>query len=76
MKNLILLTEIKIFDDIILSEEDETGLTKLYFDREVPLIEEEMEIKFAYQFGSYPRFVMDINALISQIVKIFRRFIH
>ena len=33
MRNLILLTEIIIFDDVILSEEDETGLTKLYFDQ-------------------------------------------
>lgn len=63
MKNLILLTEIKIFEDIILSEEDETGLTKLYFDKDVPSIEEGMEIRFSYQFGSYPRFVMDVKSI-------------
>lgn len=61
MKNLILLTEIKVFEDIILSEEDDTGLTKLYFDKDVPSIEEGMEIKFAYQLGSYPKFLIEVK---------------
>ncbi|MCB9249076.1 MAG: hypothetical protein H6613_11325 [Ignavibacteriales bacterium] len=61
MKNLILLTEIKVFEDIILSEEDETGLTKLYFDKDLPSIEEGMEINFAYQLGSYPKFLIDVK---------------
>lgn len=56
MKNLILLTEIKIFDDVILSEEDETGTTKLYFDRDVPSVKEGNKINIYYQFGPQPSF--------------------
>jgi hypothetical protein len=59
MKNLILLTEIIIFDNVILSEEDETGLTKLYFDQNLEPTEEGKQIKFSYQLGSYPKFQMD-----------------
>lgn len=61
MKNLILLTEIKIFDDVILSEEDDTGITKPYYDRNVPSIELGMTINFSYQLGSYPRFLMSVT---------------
>lgn len=61
MKNLILLTEINIFDDVILSEEDDTGITKLYFDRDVPSIEIGMTINFSYQLGSYPRFLLNVS---------------
>jgi len=59
MRDLILLTEIIIFEDIILSEEDETGLTKLYFDQNLKPVEEGKQIKFSYQLGSYPRFLME-----------------
>lgn len=67
MKNLILLTEIKIFDDVILSEEDDTGMTKLFYDKNLPSVEEGMEIRFAYQFGNQPRFVMDMNIIEKRI---------
>jgi len=56
MKNLISLTEIKIFDDVILSEEDETGTTKLYFDRDVPSVKGGNKINIFYQFGQQPSF--------------------
>ena len=59
MRDLILLTEIIIFDDVILSEEDETGLTKLYFDQNLGPVEAGKQIKFSYQLGSYPRFLME-----------------
>jgi hypothetical protein len=59
MQHLILLTEILVFDDIIISEEDDTGLAKLYFDQNVKSIEEEMEIHFAYQLGSNPKFLIE-----------------
>ncbi len=59
MRDLILLTEIIIFNDVILSEEDETGLTKLYFDQNLAPVEIGKEIKFSYQFGSYPKFLME-----------------
>ena len=59
MKDLILLTEIIIFEDVILSEEDETGLTKLYFDQNLKPVEEGKQIKFSYQLGSYSRFLME-----------------
>lgn len=63
INDLILLTEIKIYDDIILSEEDETGITKHYFDRDVPPIEKRMEISFSYQLGSSPRFLMKVTKI-------------
>lgn len=59
MRNLILLTEIIIFDDVILSEEDETGLTKLYFDQNLGPCGEGKKILFSYMLGSYPRFLME-----------------
>ena len=59
MSNLILLTEIVISEDIILSEEDATGLTKLYFDQNLAPAREGKQIKFSYQLGSYPRFLME-----------------
>jgi hypothetical protein len=59
MRDIILLTEIIIFEDIILSEEDETGLTKLYFDQNLRPVEEGKQIKFSYQLGSNPRFLME-----------------
>ena len=59
MKNLILLTEIKIFNDVILSEEDETGLTKLYFDQYLGSAEAGRKVNISYQFGTHPRFVLD-----------------
>jgi len=59
MSNLILLTEIVIFEDVILSEEDETGLTKLYFDQNLGPVKEGKQIRFSYLLGSYPRFLMD-----------------
>lgn len=61
MVNLILLTEITIFDNIILSEEDDTGLTKLYYDQNIKPVNEGTEISFYYQLGSYPRFLMELS---------------
>ena len=61
MNDLILLTEIKIYDDIILSEEDETGITKLYFDKDVPPIENNITLNFSYLLGSSPRFIVQIT---------------
>lgn len=59
MKDVILLTEIVISDGIILSEEDETGLTKLYFDQNLGPAQGGSKINIAYLFGSYPRFNME-----------------
>ncbi len=61
MKNLILLTEIKIYEDIILTEEDETGITQQYFDKDIPNIKSGMTINFSYQLGGYPRFIFDLT---------------
>lgn len=61
MGNLILLTEIKIFDDVLLIENDDTGITKPYFDKDVPPIDEGMEISFSYLLGNSPRFLMNIT---------------
>jgi hypothetical protein len=61
MANLVLRTEIKIFDDVLLIENDDTGITKPYFDRDVPPIEEQMEISFSYLLGNSPRFLMNIT---------------
>lgn len=61
LKNLILLTEINIFGDVILSEEDDTGLTKLFYDQNLKEVKEGNEISFSYQLGSNPRFLMDIS---------------
>ncbi len=62
MKDLILSTEIIIFDDIILSEEDDTGLTKLYFDQNLGPVDVGKQIMVSYQLGSYPKFLMNYNA--------------
>ena len=63
MRDLILLTEIIIFENVILSEEDESGLTKLYFDQNLKPVEEGKLIKVSYQLGSYPRFLMEYVAV-------------
>lgn len=59
MRNLILLTEITIYDKIILSEEDSTGLTGLYFDKDLLPSKTGMKLKFAYQLGSQPRILVE-----------------
>ena len=61
MTNLILLTEIHITDDIILTEEDSTGSTGLFYDKDLLPVEPGMELKFFYQLGSQPRIVVEQN---------------
>ena len=61
MKDLILLTTIKIFDNIILSEEDNTGLTKIYFDQNVRFLTGGEKLEFKFQLGSYPRIITQIS---------------
>jgi len=60
IKDLILLTTINIFDDITLKEEDNTGLTKIYFDQNVGFLKGGEKLEFKYQLGSYPKIITEI----------------
>ncbi len=60
MKDLILLTDIYLYEDIILTENDETGLTKLYFDKDVPQLRGGEKLNFNYEISSFPKIVTQI----------------
>ena len=60
MKDLIFLTTINIFDDIVLSEQDNSGLTKVYFDQNTRFLTGGEQLKFQFLLGPYPKVITSI----------------
>lgn len=58
--NLIFETEIIVFDDIVLSEEDDSGLTKIQFYKELDYLKGGEEIIFRYFISQRPQLIAEV----------------
>jgi hypothetical protein len=56
MVDIIYETKIEITDGVILDEQDESGLTRPFYEKDFPVAKPGMKIRFDYQMGPNPRF--------------------
>lgn len=60
-KDVIYSTEIVVYEDIILTEKDNSGLTQNYLAKEIPPLNGGEKINFSYLLGREPKIVFEVE---------------